>query len=883
MQHNVFVRACMRASVLIQVGTFVAVLSLLFIARNFQPRASSSPWVAATEVARLAASTDYTALALDATRSAGAMALDAYSAASAVTEAASEALGLQSEPTPREDPNALALIGFHAADSRLRQAQAKAGHASVHSTTDPPPQPPLPPPSTATSPPPTTSPPARAAGLSPAAELPRWLTPIGSALLFNAPARSALSGLAPKGTTLHFTFGSAVMMDFVKNWLHFVSRAGLTPYLVGASDVPLLSFCDNASVAAAGINPELDVWTHERRPVKPNGTAAYELKSGWKYYRHHNSDFLEMGLVKVAFLRELVSAGFDVLISDLDVVWLNGHWKRWMTWRDLTEPPVAEAALIARVDILVTTDELSIDADVRGGRPHELNTGVIYFRAGAGALKMLEAWRSSMTRQRGRRDLTENVNDQMLFNGIVRGSDVTASHLASLEQHLSSIGRKLPYPLAEVQRRTRRVFQARDFTFGTLPIRPFASGHTWFNQNVQQMAGHELPQHEPVTVHFTFQFGDTQQYPHGKRQRAREAALWAVDPPEYFTEGIYVALVGPTYTAEQQAEVYRRFPEWSPQRHMFMDAPQRQAVRDLLGLATALDGVMVMPKLWCHCDRYWGFLSRARIPLGLQGMPLPFGCPMDALFDTVRWNNKNLKFREHTFLNNSLVPAVLRDNRVRLSVAAPGETSPPSTAHHVTVAHGTPLADVREALRAASPGARVVEVEAPHLRRLCRWLGSRESNRQFNKLMRYVLTESSRYCPNEDHGGYGAPGFNWQNPFTAYNCTWGFRAPVDYPETDAPPCGAGGAGVAMAERSNSTTCPRQMLCDWNVMPDGTEVPKTGITRCNIEGYGGMDKKYLGATQHMLSQMPEGRCPYPPGDRAGQGAGFNSRGHWVGTR
>ena len=35
--------------------------------------------------------------------------------------------------------------------------------------------------------------------------------------------------------------------------------------------------------------------------------------------------------------------------------------------------------------------------------------------------------------------------------------------------------------------------------------------------------------------------------------RTREAALWAVDPPEYFTEGVYVAIAGPTYTAEQQA------------------------------------------------------------------------------------------------------------------------------------------------------------------------------------------------------------------------------------------------------------------------------------------------------------------------------------------
>ena len=69
------------------------------------------------------------------------------------------------------------------------------------------------------------------------------------------------------------------------------------------------------------------------------------------------------------------------------------------------------------------------------------------------------------------------------------------------------------------------------FSFGTLPMRRFTGGHTWFNQNVQEMPGHEEPRHEPITVHFTFQFGDTNEYPHGKRQRAREAALWSVDPP----------------------------------------------------------------------------------------------------------------------------------------------------------------------------------------------------------------------------------------------------------------------------------------------------------------------------------------------------------------
>ena len=89
---------------------------------------------------------------------------------------------------------------------------------------------------------------------------------------------------------------------------------------------------------------------------------------------------------------------------------------------------------------------------------------------------------------------------------------------------------------------------------------------------------------------------------------------------------------------------------------------------------------------------------------------------------------------------------------------------------------------------------------------------------------------------------------------------------------------AGGGGFAvpslsvaqLAERTNSTTCPRQMLCDWNTQPDGSESGR--LTFCNIEGYGGMcshdaSGRCKGATTHMLRQMG-GRCPYPPGDRPG---------------
>ena len=42
----------------------------------------------------------------------------------------------------------------------------------------------------------------------------------------------------------------------------------------------------------------------------------------------------------------------------------------------------------------------------------------------------------------------------------------------------------------------------------------------------------------------------------------------------------------------------------------------------------------------------------------------------------------------------------------------------------------------------------------------------------------------------------------------------------------------------------------------------------------------MEDKYKPITRAMLAQMPDGRCPYPPGDRPGM-IGFDSYGHYVG--
>jgi hypothetical protein len=143
-------------------------------------------------------------------------------------------------------------------------------------------------------------------------------------------------------------------------------------------------------------------------------------------------------------------------------------------------------------------------------------------------------------------------------------------------------------------------------------------------------------------------------------------------------------------------------------------------------------------------DRYWGFLSKCRMPF-TPGMPLPFACPMDALYETPRWNKKGVRYREHTFLDNPHVPAALKRNRVTLTVALPGQPVAAPTADTVELPYGTPLSEVRAAVLKANPGVRLVQVANADLRRLCRWLGSRKAAEDFNTLTRYISRSRLTY------------------------------------------------------------------------------------------------------------------------------------------
>merc|ERR1712167_517880 len=93
--------------------------------------------------------------------------------------------------------------------------------------------------------------------------------------------------------------------------------------------------------------------------AQQNETAG--ARGAPSYARHHTAAFVRLGTVKTALLLALLKPGFSVLLSDADVIWVDGAWRRWMlpTAADL----LPEATLLSMADVLISTDELDAAED----------------------------------------------------------------------------------------------------------------------------------------------------------------------------------------------------------------------------------------------------------------------------------------------------------------------------------------------------------------------------------------------------------------------------------------------------------------------------------------------------------------------------------------
>ena len=563
---------------------------------------------------------------------------------------------------------------------------------------------------------------------------------------------------------------------------------------------------------------------------------------------------------------EFLRAGFDLLCSDLDVVWM----------RDPRPYLIGSAgtSLLPLADIVVSTDVTNGQQETDAhnwGLNGELNTGIILMRSSRATLAVCDEWIRRMQDEMINRPPPSGgflqwwSNDQTFFNEVIHRAQpihqVGSGLKSSRKDQREAAAKFALAAAAEGSPRSKMLSQAiekvenlhtdgqagyRDLlslrnplfkrltchlcpesvtvlTIATLPYLYFASGHTFFTQSLQERMGFL-----PVCVHTTFQFGDTAEFTWGKRSRLREKRLWAVDDDGYYkrqgsgphpaeaTYDGFLLLSGemldlsqlkgrplsrieasmsvkvegnPTFVKtsleKRYGDVINSMPERNPARHLLIDAIQRRLVHNAMALGRAMKRKVIMPKMYCWCDRFWNPMTDCRMPgVSKQQLPLPFHCPFDHVYDLEKWMHSEAPFREYSFLNSTRIPKEDKEDVVYLTVSGASDGrngnggGGSSTERKLVLQPGTNYADAAAALKKSNhPNPYVVDVSARSLELLCEDLGSTKENGEFNQIMHIVLgvAEQVRYCDAAENPTYDrAPNDEWGNPI---NCTWGFHRP----------------------------------------------------------------------------------------------------------
>mmetsp|Transcript_35302 Transcript_35302/g.110769 ORF Transcript_35302/g.110769 Transcript_35302/m.110769 type:complete len:400 (-) Transcript_35302:84-1283(-) len=264
-----------------------------------------------------------------------------------------------------------------------------------------------------------------------------------------------------------------------------------------------------------------------------------------------------------------------------------------------------------------------------------------------------------------------------------------------------------------------------NLSLGALPLPLFMNGHAYFVQ-----AAHRSLQVSPFAVHATYSLDNHDGV--AKRQRFREAGLWAADPP-LRPEARYLALNFSTPPLVQtKIDKYGRANAANIDVHSAALNAYVAELRDALALARALGRTLVLPRWTCWCDRMWSgsddiFHFGCMYPGSQDGKFVPFACPMDHVLSPAAWAKAEVDYRDAAILDQPQ----LRASGAVVDVSL--ELRPGWTRKAGSLPLGTSAAEARELLKplAATPVLRL-----PHARGL---LCSIDDAAAFNSLADRLL------------------------------------------------------------------------------------------------------------------------------------------------
>lgn len=418
-------------------------------------------------------------------------------------------------------------------------------------------------------------------------------------------SRDLVARFASPDGMIIVSFVNAHYLDFARNWIRHLRQVGNEHFVIGALD-------DEAFSSLREMNaPSFDM-----------AASLTTRDFGWG-----SKVFKKAQQKKIAMFLEVLEFGYQVLLSDIDVMYL----------RD----PFGFFRSVPGADVLISSDLLHPTVSDGGPETHHgfgavLNVGILFMRPSQGTKQLTRRWNDMCAK---------NLDfwEQAAFNSLVRD---TGGRSGPVDK---SAG---PY-----HERMRLMYKGQ-VKLAVLPVSMFCSGHTAFVQNLPRATGKAA-----YAVHATFQYAGT----NGKRHRMREWMVWQ-DAPEYYNPA--AGLIAMDWRVPDHLLQPFREEKGTVPLHFDLVNWQLARIRSALVVAELTGRILIMPKLYCGFDRWWA-PHAGRIPG--SHMPLPIECPLDHVFN-LEGGFRPENIREYSFLDNPLLPSAVLAKQHNLSI--PPKTSP---------------------------------------------------------------------------------------------------------------------------------------------------------------------------------------------------------------
>ena len=439
-----------------------------------------------------------------------------------------------------------------------------------------------------------------------------------------------------KGELVMMTYATGGVHDLTQNWVMHIQRLGMKIIAI-AMDEALVAQC---------IEQKFDCLDWSRTRASTDSM----------YVRGDEAGFRALGVRKVDALIAVLRAGVHVVLSDVDCVWSADP-------TDLVLGRIPQYSAFAEADLIVSTDCMDPIADREDNGCYssliDKNTGIIAIKPTEDGIAAMAEWRIRLAIGQ------KNEQDQTTFMDLIDGNGrghrwgMSDSQRKEFQNFAAewceqmrlgrerTRGRAYLRALPPGQNYYRRqIFDVclpnvtRTLKLGVFPITEVSGGHTFMVQQLQSTVGKW-----PMAVHATYQFGDNFDYAYGKRQRFRDWGLWLADDETdlAMSEGRYLVLVDDEPLAPVKP-IPTTFPRSAEQLHergrQHVDHLTRFRQRLAIGvsLARILNRTVVLPTMYCYCDKFWHRVDACAIPQAGGHQPLPFVCPMDHVMDPSLWH-----------------------------------------------------------------------------------------------------------------------------------------------------------------------------------------------------------------------------------------------------